>query len=50
MGFEQTSFTLKQLKSKYKHLMKRYHPDINPDGLKRCQEINAAYTTLVAQL
>jgi len=34
------------LKSQYKRLMKIYHPDINPEGLRRCQEINAAYSLL----
>jgi hypothetical protein len=35
------------LKSQYKRLMKRYHPDLNPAGLRRCQEINAAYALLL---
>ena len=39
--------TLAVLKSQYKRLMKRYHPDLNPAGLRRCQEINAAYSLLL---
>lgn len=38
--------TTRDLKARYKQLMKRYHPDVNPQGLARCQEINAAYATL----
>ncbi|MBN1836935.1 MAG: J domain-containing protein [Spirochaetales bacterium] len=36
------------LKRQYKRLMKRYHPDVNPAGLRRCQEINAAYALLLS--
>ena len=42
--------TLERIKSRYKQLMKRFHPDVNPHGLRRCQEINVAYSTLVAAL
>jgi hypothetical protein len=38
------------LKAQYKRLMKIYHPDINPRGLRRCQEITAAYSLLLSSL
>ncbi|NBF39630.1 MAG: hypothetical protein GVY14_04385 [Spirochaetes bacterium] len=36
------------LKAQYKALMKRYHPDVNPGGLRACQRINEAYSLLLA--
>jgi len=38
------------LKSRYRELIRIYHPDINPEGLRRCQEINAAYSLLASGL
>ena len=46
MGLGPGPLTARALKTRYKELMKRFHPDVNPRGLKRCQEINAAYATL----
>ena len=46
MGLGREPLTARGLKARYKQLMKRYHPDVNPQGLARCQEINAAYATL----
>ena len=46
MGLGAGPLTARGLKARYKQLMKRFHPDVNPDGLARCQEINAAYATL----
>ena len=46
MGLGPEPLTARGLKARYKQLMKRYHPDVNPQGLARCQEINAAYATL----
>ena len=48
LGLEDGPVTLPELKSQYKRLMKRYHPDLNPAGLARCQEITAAYSLPVA--
>jgi hypothetical protein len=50
LGLEGGVLDLRRLKSRYKSLMKVYHPDLNPRGLRRCQEINAAYTLLAAGL
>ncbi|MBB6480402.1 J domain-containing protein [Spirochaeta isovalerica] len=38
---------LKDLKDRYKNLMKKYHPDINPEGLEKSKEINRAYCQLL---
>lgn len=38
------------LRSQYRRLMKRYHPDVNPAGLERSKEINVAYGLLVTAL
>jgi hypothetical protein len=48
MGIEPEALQLSLLKGRYKLLMKRYHPDLNPQGLRRCQEINGAYALLLA--
>ncbi len=37
-----------RLKAQYKALMKHYHPDVNPRGLRACQRINEAYSLLLA--
>jgi curved DNA-binding protein CbpA len=50
LGLEGGVLDLRRLKSRYKSLMKVYHPDLNPQGLRRCQEINAAYALLAAGL
>lgn len=40
----------KELKDRYKKLMKRYHPDVNPQGLEKSKEINRAYSLLLARI
>lgn len=50
MGLEGRALDLALLKSRYRELIRIYHPDINPEGLRRCQEINAAYSLLAAGL
>lgn len=50
MNLEGRALTLPLLKAQYKRLMKIYHPDINPQGLRRCQEITAAYSLLLSSL
>jgi hypothetical protein len=50
LGLEGGTLDQRRLKSRYKTLMKIYHPDLNPQGLRRCQEINAAYSLLAAGL
>ncbi len=48
LGLQDGALDLRRLKSRYKTLMKIYHPDLNPQGLRRCQEINAAYGLLAS--
>lgn len=36
----------KKLKQRYRELMRRYHPDINPDGLEESKRITWAYAVL----
>jgi hypothetical protein len=50
LSLEGGTLDLRRLKSRYKALMKIYHPDLNPQGLRRCQEINAAYALLASGL
>jgi hypothetical protein len=50
MNLEGRTLDRPLLKSQYKRLMKMYHPDINPRGLRRCQEITAAYSLLLSSL
>jgi hypothetical protein len=50
MNLEGRTLTLPLLKAQYKRLMKIYHPDINPQGLRRCQDITAAYSLLLSTL
>ena len=50
MELEGRDMSLPVLKVRYKRLMKIYHPDINPKGLRRCQEITAAYSLLLSTL
>jgi DnaJ-class molecular chaperone len=50
MNLEGRALSLPLLKAQYKRLMKIYHPDINPQGLRRCQEITAAYSLLLSSL
>lgn len=46
MGLGPEPLTAGGLRARYKQLIKRYHPDVNPQGLARCQEITAAYAIL----
>ncbi len=50
MDLEGRALTLPLMKAQYKRLMKIYHPDINPKGLRRCQEITAAYSLLLSSM
>jgi hypothetical protein len=37
------------LRSRYRKLMMRLHPDVDPSGLERCKDVNAAYALLIAE-
>jgi hypothetical protein len=36
------------LRTRYRLLMMRHHPDVDPSGLERCKDVNVAYTLLIA--
>jgi len=36
------------LRSRYRQLMMRHHPDVDPSGLERCKDVNVAYALLIA--
>ncbi len=38
------------LKKRYRELMKIYHPDVNPKGLEKSQQINLAYAILLSEV
>lgn len=40
----------KVLKEQYKQLMKKYHPDLNPEGLEKSKRINNAYAFLLSRI
>jgi hypothetical protein len=37
------------LRRRYRELIMRFHPDVNPSGLERCKDITAAYALLTAR-
>ncbi len=45
-GLAESELSAGTLKQRYKALMKRYHPDINPGGLEMCKRINVSYAML----
>jgi hypothetical protein len=38
-----------ELRRRYRELIMRFHPDVNPAGLERCKDITAAYSLLAAR-
>jgi hypothetical protein len=36
-----------EVRDRYRALMRRYHPDVNPEGLERAKAINNAYAVLI---
>jgi curved DNA-binding protein len=38
--------TEEEIKKSYRSLSKKYHPDVNPDGVEKFKEINEAYEVL----
>lgn len=41
---------LEELKTRYRDLLKKYHPDINPDGLEITRQLNLSYHFLLDRL
>lgn len=48
MGVDERAWTPDDLRARYRQLMMRHHPDVDPSGLERCKDINAAYSLLIA--
>ena len=38
------------LRTRYRQLMMRHHPDVDPSGLERCKDVNVAYALLIAEV
>jgi hypothetical protein len=49
LGLSGAPLRIGVLRRRYRELMKRFHPDVNPSGLERCKDINAAYALLLSQ-
>lgn len=49
LGFEKLP-GISNLKSRYRQLMKEYHPDRNPAGLEMTRTVNVAYTAVLGFL
>jgi hypothetical protein len=50
MGFDGSGLSAEALRSRYRTLMMRHHPDVDPTGLERCKDVNAAYALLISEL
>jgi len=50
MGLDGQSYSAADLRRQYRRLMMHYHPDVDPSGLERCKDINAAYAILISEL
>jgi hypothetical protein len=50
LGVSGLPLSRRLLRERYRGLMKRFHPDVNPAGLEKAKEINAAYSRLLAAL
>ena len=50
MGLDTSDLTAESLRARYRALMMRHHPDVDPSGLERCKDVNAAYALLISEL
>ena len=50
MGFDGSRLTAEEIRFQYRKLMMRHHPDVDPTGLERCKDVNAAYALLISEL
>lgn len=48
LGFDRPEPSPAELRRSYRALMRRYHPDVNPDGLELTKKINSAYALLLS--
>jgi hypothetical protein len=49
MGFGGHVLTPDILRVRYRELMMRHHPDVDPSGLERCKDVNVAYSLLIGE-
>lgn len=49
MGLSGSRVGREALRRRYRELIMRFHPDVNPSGLERCKDITAAYALLTAR-
>ncbi len=49
MGLAAGAIGFETLRRRYRELIMRYHPDVNPSGLERCKDVTAAYSLLAAR-
>lgn len=47
LGFSRPTWDFDEVRYRYKSLMLRFHPDVNPNGLEQTKRINQAYAILV---
>jgi hypothetical protein len=50
MGIGAREFTAEEVRGRYRQLMMRHHPDVDPGGLELCKDVNAAYSLLISEL
>ncbi len=49
MGLDRSEVDAAGLRARYRQLMMRHHPDVDPAGLERCKDVNVAYSLLIAE-
>jgi hypothetical protein len=50
MGVDGRKYSTEDLRLLYRRLMMRHHPDVDPSGLEKCKDVNAAYALLISEL
>jgi DnaJ-class molecular chaperone len=50
MGLPAGEATAEDLRGRYRALMMRHHPDVDPSGLEVCKDVNAAYALLISDI
>jgi len=50
MGMDGKDYSAKDLRLQYRKLMMRHHPDIDPAGLEKSKDVNAAYALLISDV
>lgn len=49
LGLPSAPVPFDMLRRRYRELIMRFHPDVNPSGLERCKDITAAYSALASR-